>query len=91
MRIEGSFPTYSGSRDSIKNYYRFPNTGATVSSPIRMSTIDGTFYSVVYNPSSYSTKWVVYAPDGTRVSQDSDGQRLIDTNGNSVLAGRTST
>ncbi|MGE3465733.1 MAG: hypothetical protein AB7J13_02270, partial [Pyrinomonadaceae bacterium] len=86
MRIEGEFPTYpTSSRDHMKGYYTEPANG--FSSPVRFYTIDGSFLTVIYRPEPDPIRWTIYTKDGTRIEQSAQGQRTIDTNGNSILLG----
>ena len=90
MRIEGSFNTYSvlGTRDHLKRYYQQSGGSPgypTFSSPIRLYTIDGTFITAVVNPTGSAISSVIYLKDGTTIEDSADGQRIKDTNGNSIL------
>jgi len=94
LRIEGSYPTYPGERLHLKNYYKLQSGipgNPTFDSPIRLYTVDGTFLTVVYNPPSSTVRWTLYNSDGTRVETRADGQRIIDTNGNSIHFGSNET
>ncbi|HEX7314470.1 MAG TPA: hypothetical protein VF297_11130, partial [Pyrinomonadaceae bacterium] len=50
--------------------------------PTRYHTVDGTYVSVVYNSQS---DWTITLPDGMQATESAGGQRIKDTNGNSVL------
>ena len=93
LRILGYWETYSslGNRDHLKGYYKQPPGGypnyPVFSSPVRMYTIDGTYLNVIVYPPSYATSSIIYMKDGTRIENSADGQRIIDSNGNSILNG----
>lgn len=92
LRIYGYFPTYSsqGMRDHLKGYYVQPGgyqNYPTFNAPVRMYTIDGTYITVIVNPASYAVSSTIYLKDGTRIENSADGQRIKDTNGNSILKG----
>lgn len=50
--------------------------------PTRYHTVDGSYLSVVYNSPG---DWAVTLPDGTQAVRSAEGQRIRDTNGNSIL------
>ena len=50
--------------------------------PTHYYTVDGTYLSVLYNSLG---SWTVTAPDGTQATLSSEGQRIKDTNNNSIL------
>jgi RHS repeat-associated protein len=50
--------------------------------PTRYHTVDGSYVSVVYNSQA---DWTVTLPDGTQATHSAEGQRIRDTNGNSIL------
>ncbi|HEV7646099.1 MAG TPA: hypothetical protein VGO50_19340 [Pyrinomonadaceae bacterium] len=89
LRFESYIDTYpsGGVTEHMKGFYK--QSGGTqnhpiFSTPVRMYTIDGTFIAVEVNQSS-SLYWKIILKDGTRIELSDDGQRTIDTNGNSVL------
>ena len=58
---------YQGSHDYLEGYFKDgPNN---VGSPMRYYSFDGSFLWVKVNPSSYSTSWEAYLPNGTKVVQ----------------------
>ena len=81
MRIDGSFPTYIGGREYLLNYYNthgFPPFIPTG----RLYTVDGTYITATYGgPGDYT----IYLKDGTRIESAPGGQRIKDSNGNSIL------
>jgi RHS repeat-associated protein len=90
MRIYGYFPTYQGNREYLKNYYQY---GGANSLPfdftVRLYTVDGTYVTATYDPSG---SYAIYLKDGMQVlSVSGGGQRIKDTNGNSILFGHDST
>ncbi len=96
LRIQGYYEMYSvyGERDHMKGYYKqeggLPNF-PTFANPVRFYTIDGSYLTVEYTPNATPTKVKIYAKDGTRIEQSSEGERTTDQNGNSVLKGFNST
>ncbi len=85
MRIDGYFPTYTGNRQHLYNYYRYQGTNAVpFGSPIRLYTVDGTYVTATYDPSG---SYTIYLKDGTQISPATGGQRIKDTNGNTILNG----
>ncbi len=84
LRPTDGYQPYSGNaRSYLFNYYK--DTPDTINAPMRYYSFDGSFFSVVINPYSYSTRWTITMNDGTRVVQLSNGiQRITDTNGNSI-------
>ncbi|RMG02314.1 MAG: hypothetical protein D6735_10395, partial [Acidobacteria bacterium] len=94
MRIWGDYPTYDwrGEREHLRNYYRYMgnNPTPTFDVPTRLYTVDGTFITAIVNPPSYPVSSIIYLKDGTRVETTADGQRIIDTNGNSIHLGYNS-
>ena len=72
-------PIYSSAARTylIGNFSDSPN-----GMPTYFSTVDGTYLNVLYNSEG---SWTVTAPDGTQATLSAEGQRIKDTNGNSVL------
>ena len=77
------FPVTYYDGDPTRTYmlgsFRDPTPGA--GGPRRYHTTDSTYLTISVNPDA---TWEVTAPDGTRVTLAADGQRIIDSNGNSV-------
>jgi RHS repeat-associated protein len=72
-------------RDYLRMFYR--ETPDTRNAPMRYHSLDGTYLSVLINPSAGSDPihWTIFMPDGTQVIQYKSGvQRIKDTNNNSV-------
>jgi hypothetical protein len=83
MRIEGSFPHYTGNNQFLSNYYKYQSTGAVpFTSTARLYTVDGTFVAATYEPSG---SYKIHLKDGTVVESATGGQRIKDPNGNSIL------
>lgn len=83
LRPTDGYTYYSGTREYLRNYYNMKPD--LLNAPMRYHSLDGSYMSVIINPSSYATQWTVSMKDGTQVIQYSSGiQRIKDTNGNSV-------
>ncbi|HEV7646404.1 MAG TPA: RHS repeat-associated core domain-containing protein [Pyrinomonadaceae bacterium] len=80
-----------GVMDHMKGFYKQPGNGGPgqpifTETAVRMYTIDGTFIAVEVNQAS-SLYAKIILKDGTRIELSAEGQRTIDTNGNSILQG----
>jgi RHS repeat-associated protein len=71
-------PYQSSNRPFLWGYYiQRPD----VNGAMRYYSFDGSFIWAKINPTSSSTKWELYLPDGTRVIQTASFQRIQDSNG----------
>jgi RHS repeat-associated protein len=91
MRIYGSYATYGGFRQNLLNFYHAASVSAIISSPTRFYTVDGSYLTAVVNPSGSSTRWTIYAKDGTKIEQTATLQTVTDPNGNSIEFGFNTT
>ncbi|HEX5731195.1 MAG TPA: RHS repeat-associated core domain-containing protein [Blastocatellia bacterium] len=77
-------PYLQSFRPFLWSYYRETPDKLNPPAAIRYYTSDGSYIWAKVHPSSSSTKWEVYLPDGTRIIQTASFQRIEDTNGNSI-------
>jgi RHS repeat-associated protein len=82
MRIDGTYATYPGDHDYLKNYYRYQSGAFPSSSTLKLYTIDGTYIAATFEPTG---DYKIYLKDGTIIESATGGQRIKDTNGNSIL------
>ena len=74
------YPAWDRNNPTYLGYYTTPSNV-----PIRYYSFDGSYLWVRVNPAGSAILFEVYQPDGTKITQGSDGvQRITDTNGNSI-------
>ncbi|MBZ5555630.1 MAG: hypothetical protein LAO21_23230 [Acidobacteriia bacterium] len=73
---------FDGNRDYLRGYFNsWPDT---THQSMSYYSVDGSRLWAVINPSASPVSWTVYFPDGMTVQDGVDGQRIRDTNGNSL-------
>jgi RHS repeat-associated protein len=81
------YPDGFNQHNYLRGYYKDnPNT---VRTSMRYYSFDGSYLWVKIDPNGYfftgaAQSWTLYLPDGTKVEQGSDGQRITDVNGNKI-------
>jgi RHS repeat-associated protein len=79
------YAPFSGSRQYLWGFYSEPDPD-TAGHPITYYTVDGTYIYVKLNPTNdpSGVRSQIYMPDGTTIYDKADGQRIQDTNGNTI-------
>lgn len=81
------YSSYPGSQDWARGYYKDTPRADSVKAMMRYYSFDGSYIYATIDPfpiGSYPTNWVVYLPDGTRITYNNGLERIRDNNGNKI-------
>lgn len=76
------YSTFWGSNSFYYGYYK--DTPTSVNAPVTYYSIDSSYIRVTMYPNGSQLLWEVSIPDGTKIRQYQDYQRIEDTNSNKI-------